>query len=34
VSITLTGGNQLTAKAQVKGKGVKVLVGANVFPKN
>ena len=34
MTITLTGGDQLTAKAKVKGKGVKVLVGANVFPKN
>ena len=31
VHVTLTGGAQLTAKATVKGKGVRVLFGANLF---
>jgi hypothetical protein len=31
VTLTLTGGEQLTAKAKVKGKGVKLLFGADLF---
>jgi hypothetical protein len=31
VTITIAGGDQLTAKAKVRGKGVRLLVGANLF---
>jgi len=31
VSVTIAGGKQLTAKAKVKGKGVRLLVGADLF---
>jgi hypothetical protein len=34
VTISITGGDRLTATAKVKGKGVKLLVGANLIPKN
>lgn len=34
VSVTITGGKELTLKAKVKGKGVRLLFGANLFPMN
>jgi len=34
VTIAVTGGDQLTATAKLKGKGVKLLFGANLIPKN
>ena len=33
VTITITGGQQLTAKAKLKGKGVRLLAGADLFKK-
>ena len=31
VTVTITGGKQLTAKAKVKGKGIRLLFGADLF---